>query len=178
MATQRNAGARHAVILRLEGASGVDDDIRHDAADGRGQVAVNVDGMSLGRVGGGKRTGEAFGLLIRPTTDKQVNLQDVLIGGPVSGSLPAGRSISDARQYGLIDPGLPSALLARRPDILQAEHQLRAANADIGAARAAFFPNIVLTGAAGAATPELSSLFDTGARTWSFGVAGLLPIFD
>jgi multidrug efflux system outer membrane protein len=74
--------------------------------------------------------------------------------------------------------GLPSDLLNRRPDILQAEHQLVAANANIGAARAAFFPRISLTATAGSASSELDSLFKDG--TWGFTLAPqlLLPLLD
>lgn len=74
--------------------------------------------------------------------------------------------------------GVPSDLLYRRPDILAAEHQLRAANANIGSARAAFFPNITLTGSFGSASQELSGLFDGGTRAWSFVPQLHLPIFN
>ncbi|MBC8056663.1 MAG: efflux transporter outer membrane subunit, partial [Rhizobiales bacterium] len=85
-----------------------------------------------------------------------------------------------AAQQGVTDlpAGLPSDLLTRRPDVLSAEQQLLAANANIGAARAAFFPNISLTASAGTASGELSGLFKSG--TWAVtGTASLLqPIFD
>lgn len=74
--------------------------------------------------------------------------------------------------------GVPSEVLARRPDILQAERQLRAANANIGAARAAFFPRITLTAAAGTASSTLDGLFEGGSGTWSFVPQISLPIFD
>jgi multidrug efflux system outer membrane protein len=77
-----------------------------------------------------------------------------------------------------IAPGTPSTLLMRRPDIRSAEHQLKARNADIGAARAAFFPRISLTGSLGSSSPELSGLFGSGARTWSFTPQIILPIFS
>jgi len=73
---------------------------------------------------------------------------------------------------------LPSDLLQQRPDILQAEYQLRAVNASIGAARAAFFPRISLTGAAGTASSELSGLFDGGSGYWSFSPSISVPIFN
>lgn len=73
---------------------------------------------------------------------------------------------------------LPSSLLLRRPDIAAAEHQLRAANADIGAARAAFFPTISLTAAFGTASLGLSNLFTAGSQSWSVAPAAQLPIFD
>jgi len=77
-----------------------------------------------------------------------------------------------------IAPGTPSELIERRPDILAAEHRLKARNADIGAARAAFFPRISLTGSFGTASAELSGLFDGGSRAWSFVPTLSLPIFD
>jgi multidrug efflux system outer membrane protein len=75
-------------------------------------------------------------------------------------------------------PGLPAELLQRRPDILQAERQLRAANANIGAARAAFYPSISLTADAGTASSALSGLFKGGAGSWSFAPQISLPIFN
>lgn len=74
--------------------------------------------------------------------------------------------------------GLPSELLAHRPDIRAAEHALRSANANIGAARAAFFPRIALTGSLGTASAELDGLFDGAGRAWNFSPTLALPIFD
>ncbi|WP_205191729.1 efflux transporter outer membrane subunit [Burkholderia sp. LMG 13014] len=73
--------------------------------------------------------------------------------------------------------GMPSELLTRRPDIVAAEHRIQARNADIGAARAAFFPRITLTGSFGTAGPELSDLFSSGTRAWQFMPQINLPIF-
>jgi multidrug efflux system outer membrane protein len=73
---------------------------------------------------------------------------------------------------------LPSELLQERPDIIAAEHLLRGANANIGAARAAFFPSITLTGFFGTASAELDSLFDSGTKAWLFAPQLVLPIFD
>ncbi len=77
-----------------------------------------------------------------------------------------------------ITPGTPSTLLMRRPDIRTAEHRLKARNASIGAARAAFFPRISLTGSLGTSSTELSGLFGSGARSWSFSPQISLPIFS
>lgn len=77
-----------------------------------------------------------------------------------------------------LTPGLPSALIERRPDILAAEHRLRSRNADIGAARAAFFPRISLTGSFGTSSAQMSGLFDGGSRSWSFMPQLSLPLFD
>ena len=74
--------------------------------------------------------------------------------------------------------GLPSDLLARRPDIRAAEQRLKSANANIGAARAAFFPRISLTAAIGSTSPTLGGLFDSGTGSWSFAPQLVLPIFD
>ena len=74
--------------------------------------------------------------------------------------------------------GLPSELLNRRPDIRQAEQQLIAANANIGAARAAFFPRITLSTSIGSASSELSGLFKSGSFAWSFAPQLVLPLFD
>ena len=75
-------------------------------------------------------------------------------------------------------PGLPSTLLVARPDIAAAEHALRGAHANIGAARAAFFPRIALTGTWGSASAELDGLFESGSRAWTFAPVLSLPIFD
>ena len=77
-----------------------------------------------------------------------------------------------------ISPGLSSELLLRRPDILAAEHRLKAANANIGAARAAFFPLISLTTFIGTASADLSGLFKAGQGTWGFTPQIVMPIFD
>lgn len=91
---------------------------------------------------------------------------------------PAGRSLAEQGIVPDLAPGLPSETLVRRPDILAAEQRLLAANANIGAARAAFFPRIALTAATGTASAELSGLFEGGSRAWSFQPTLSLPIFD
>ncbi|UAK24026.1 efflux transporter outer membrane subunit [Sphingomonas nostoxanthinifaciens] len=74
--------------------------------------------------------------------------------------------------------GISSTLLQQRPDVLQAEDQLKAQNANIGAARAAFFPTISLTASIGTIAPQLSSLFDSGTKAWTVAPSAVLPIFD
>jgi multidrug efflux system outer membrane protein len=74
--------------------------------------------------------------------------------------------------------GLPSEVLLRRPDVLQAEDLLKAANADIGAARAAFFPQITLTGALGSSSSDLSGLFKSGSGAWNYAPQIVMPVFD
>ena len=103
---------------------------------------------------------------------------DLVVGAPVPDDLlPTGIEPEPALLTTLA-PGLPSDVLLARPDVLEAEHALRAANARIGAARAAFFPSISLTGSAGSTSPELSGLFKGPASTWSFTPTISLPIFD
>jgi multidrug efflux system outer membrane protein len=106
------------------------------------------------------------------------NTLEFLVGGPVAGPLPAPVPLAGQGIVENISAGLPSELLANRPDILEAEERLRAANADVGAARAAFFPQISLTGALGFASAALGSLFSGGALTWTAGADVGLPIFD
>jgi multidrug efflux system outer membrane protein len=77
-----------------------------------------------------------------------------------------------------VPAGLPSSLLERRPDITEAEHTLLAANANIGAARAAFFPTILLTGSGGTAAGSITSLFSPGTFAWTFAPQVTMPIFD
>ena len=84
----------------------------------------------------------------------------------------------NALRFAALPPGLPSDLLVRRPDIRQAEQLLIASNANIGAARAAFFPRITLTAGAGSASSELSGLFSSGSWGWTLAPQLLLPIFD
>ncbi len=103
----------------------------------------------------------------------------VLIGQPIPFEiLPPAFSTANQPISRDIAPGLPSELLDNRPDIVAAEEQLRAARASIGAARAAFFPSISLTGSAGFASTALSDLFKSGGFLWSVGPAVDLPIFD
>lgn len=105
------------------------------------------------------------------------NALTLLVGSPVEldslqGDLDSVHLVED------LPVGLPSQVLLRRPDILQAEHELQAANANIGAARAAFFPSISLTGSAGYASQSLDKLFDANSGAWSFGPSISIPIFD
>ncbi len=107
-----------------------------------------------------------------------INGLRLLVGAPVeSGLLPKGFDMAVSGLTAL-PAQLPSQVLLRRPDVLQAEHLLRSANANIGAARAAFFPSISLTGSVGTASTELSGLFESGTRIWSFIPQINLPIFQ
>ena len=106
------------------------------------------------------------------------NALAVLAGVPVSDLRLPAQAINDVELNTAVMPGLPSELLTRRPDILEAEHRLWAAGAQIGAARAAFFPRIGLTTTAGLASLELTDLFDATQRVWTFVPSITLPIFD
>ena len=102
----------------------------------------------------------------------------MLVGGTVPDALPDGLPLESQADDRRLAAGLPSDLLLVRPDIIAAEEQLRAARANIGAARAAFFPTISLTGNAGFASDSLDDLFSGSGFGWSFGPTISLPIFD
>ena len=108
---------------------------------------------------------------------QDVNLLTLLVGQPIPENLPAGATLATTNLPDL-PAGLPSGLLASRPDIRAAEQQLIAANANIGAARANYFPRITLTGSAGTASSELSGLFKSGTFGWTFAPQAILPLFD
>jgi NodT family efflux transporter outer membrane factor (OMF) lipoprotein len=108
---------------------------------------------------------------------QDANALTLLVGQPIPSTLPAGGTLATTNLPDL-PAGLPSDLLASRPDIRAAEQQLIAANANIGAARANYFPRISLTGSAGSASPELSGLFKSGSYGWTFAPQAILPIFD
>jgi multidrug efflux system outer membrane protein len=106
------------------------------------------------------------------------NLLQLLVGSPVADNLlPDSIEAVDAL-LGEVPAGLSSDILLRRPDVVEAEYQLRAANARIGAARAAFFPSISLTGLLGLASGSLTSLFTGGAFNFNAGANASVPIFD
>jgi multidrug efflux system outer membrane protein len=102
----------------------------------------------------------------------------LLVGQPLPNDLPPGRKLGEQAILADIPAGLPSDLLARRPDILQAEALLRAEHANVGAARAAFFPQISLTGTLGTVSSTLGGLFAAGSGGWSFVPSLLAPIFN
>jgi multidrug efflux system outer membrane protein len=113
---------------------------------------------------------------------KQLTAQDENFLNLLAGSIiPQELLPKDLLSVGIpkdISPGLSSDVLLLRPDILAAEHQLKASNANIGTARAAFFPRIALTTTAGTASAELSGLFKGGQGTWSFAPQIIMPVFD
>ncbi|MDN5515466.1 MAG: efflux transporter outer membrane subunit [Pseudomonas sp.] len=117
----------------------------------------------------------------RESTERQLRQADnalaLLLGTPDAGQFLPSAPRDELMLLQDIAPGSSSELIERRPDILASEHRLKARNADIGAARAAFFPRITLTGAVGSSSTELSGLFEGGSRAWSFAPTLSLPIF-
>ena len=102
----------------------------------------------------------------------------LLIGQALPADLPPALPMGEEKILADIPAGLPSDQVARRPDILQAEALLRSENANIGAARAAFFPRVSLTGSVGTASATLGGLFGAGSRAWSFLPSITVPIFS
>ncbi len=120
---------------------------------------------------------KALGADLEQTRAAQASALELLVGAPLDlPRLPA--RLDDGAVMRELPAGLPSDLLVNRPDIVAAEHQLKAANANIGAARAAFLPTITLTGAFGTASSELDGLFSGASRAWNFAPSINLPIFD
>jgi multidrug efflux system outer membrane protein len=106
------------------------------------------------------------------------NALDLVVGTSVPENLLPAGEIDTAAAFADVPIGLPSDVLQQRPDILSAEHSLKAANASIGAARANFFPRVTLTGSTGFASDQLSGLFKSGGTAWSFAPQVSVPIFD
>ena len=108
---------------------------------------------------------------------QDANLLTLLVGQPIPENLAPGATLASTELPDL-PAGMPSDLLTARPDIRAAEQQLIAANANIGAARANYFPRISLTGSVGSASTELSGLFKSGSFGWTFAPQAVLPLFD
>jgi multidrug efflux system outer membrane protein len=114
--------------------------------------------------------------LLEQQIEQQENFLSILLGQNPD-DIARGQTLTQQRQFPDVPAGLPSSLLERRPDIQQAEAQLVAANAEIGVARAAYFPQISLSGAGGFQSSALTSLFTGPAGVWSFGASLAQPIF-
>jgi len=101
----------------------------------------------------------------------------LLLGAPIPDDIDFSRGLDRGPTVTELEEGIPSDVLVRRPDVLAAEHQLQSANAEIGAARAAFFPSISLTGSFGTASTQLSGLFKPNSQAWTFSPQISVPIF-
>ena len=106
------------------------------------------------------------------------NALQFLVGGPIPTSLIPAPAVSNITSQQIFNAGLPSALLRYRPDVLQAEYNLKAAGANIEVARASYFPSISLASSIGVSSGSLDDLFKSGAVGWSFGPSVSVPIFD
>ena len=145
--TQRLFDAGATTELALRQAEGTVDSARANLAQYNRQVAQDRDALQL------------------------------LLGAPIPDDIDFSAGLDRGAVVAELEEGIPSDVLVRRPDVLAAEHLLRAANAQIGAARAAFLPAITLTGSLGSASPELSGLFKSGSRAWTFEPQISVPIF-
>jgi multidrug efflux system outer membrane protein len=115
-----------------------------------------------------------------PALEQQIEQQENFISillGKNPGEVPRGQKLTEQHHPPEVPAGLASSLLERRPDILEAEQQLVAANAEIGVARAAYFPQISLSGSSGFQSAALTQLFSGPAGTWTFGASLTQPIF-
>jgi multidrug efflux system outer membrane protein len=108
--------------------------------------------------------------------EQQENFLSILLGQN-PGDIARGQALTEQPQPPQVPPGLPSSLLERRPDIREAEEQFVAANAEIGVAHAAYFPQISLSGTGGFQSSALTNLFSGPAGAWSFGASLAQPVF-
>lgn len=115
---------------------------------------------------------------LKLTQAQSDNLLASLVGAPIDHDLPEPIPLADQGRVETLAAGVPSELLTTRPDIIAAEERLRAARANIGAARAAFFPSITLTGSYGYASSQLDNLVGDNGLIWSYGPTISLPLFD
>jgi NodT family efflux transporter outer membrane factor (OMF) lipoprotein len=134
-------------------------------------------GLEVAQAEGQVRQAEADLAAGDRTLSQATNALQLLVGAPLPTDLPAPIDLMDQPIQTQLPAGLPSDLIANRPDIRQAERELVAANADVGAARAAFFPRISITALFGFTSLAFDSLFEKGNRTWSYTPQVTQPIF-
>ncbi|MBU0555591.1 MAG: efflux transporter outer membrane subunit [Alphaproteobacteria bacterium] len=142
------------------------------------QQARQVSGLDVAQAEGQVSQAEADQAMRTRMLAEARNALTLLVGAPLPADLPAPIALMDQPIRTQLPVGLPSDLLVNRPDIRQAERELVAANADVGAARAAFFPRISLTGLFGFTSLALDNLFESANRTWSFSPQITQPIFN
>jgi multidrug efflux system outer membrane protein len=144
-------------------------------AEGRARIGVLSD-LDLASIQVLAQTARADVARLQTVIDQDKAALTLLTGAPLTTDLlPDGLQTGQVAQS--LPVGLPSDVLLDRPDVLAAEHDLKAANANIGAARAAFFPRITLTGSTGSSSADLDGLFKSGNGTWSFVPSISVPIF-
>jgi len=136
-------------------------------------------GLTVAQAESGVESARVSAATARAQVAQDLNALTLLAGAPLAAELlPAQPLAQSAALLVELPAGLPAQVLQRRPDVLSAEHSLQAAQWDIGAARAAFFPTIALTAGAGTASADLAGLFKRGSGAWNFGPSLALPIFD
>lgn len=140
-------------------------------------AAGQSSGLDLAQAEGQVRQAEADLAQRQRERQQATNALTFAVGAPIPDDLPSPIGLQAQPILTALATGAPSHLLTRRPDIMRAEHELRAANADIGAARAAFFPRLSLTSAFGFASQALQTLVGAGNQSWSFAPAISVPIF-
>lgn len=148
----------------------------------RGHALGAQSGLALAQAQGTVDAARVDAAAFDSLVEQDRNALTLLVGATPPDALlpPQGALVAVVPAVQLLAPpaGLPSSVLQQRPDVLAAEHALEASHADIGAARAAFFPRIALTASAGSASSSLSGLFKSGSAAWSFAPSISLPIFD
>lgn len=134
--------------------------------------------LDLQQARGQVETVKADQQAMRRVEAQALNALQLLVGAPLPDDLPPPAVFGRDQVLASIPVGLPSDLLVRRPDVIAAEHALIGANANVGAARAAFFPNISITGLLGFASPQLGGLFSSSNRYWQYQPQLQVPIFN
>lgn len=142
------------------------------------KAAGQADSVELAQAEGQARSAQAELEAAERGHRQSLNALVLVVGSPLPVDLPAPTALADQPVLVEIAAGLPSDLLTRRPDILQAEQRLKAAQADVRAARAAFFPTLSLTGQYGFASGDLDRLFDSASRTWTWTPQVSMPLFQ